>query len=199
MKKYFIYAAMSALGISALAGPEPYQAINTNEASSIVEILSHSGQFDPTTAMSLLDEGFLPEGLPVSSELTAGIISYATELLGRPYLRGGKTPSGFDCSGFTSHVFGKFGLSLSPSSSTQFTQGEEISIGEARPGDLIFFSGRRVSKTNIGHVGMIVDVVPSTGQVKFIHSASNGGVRYDVYPDDPYYNTRYIGIRRVLD
>lgn len=168
-----------------------------DNSSSIVEILTANDKFDSTTALLTLDE--TPSVAPAFSHKAEEIIGYASNLLGRPYRRGGKTVKGFDCSGFTSHIFGQFGVRLSASSSTQYLQGESIDIADARPGDLIFFSGRRISTSRVGHVGMIVDVDAATGKVKFIHSATSGGVKYDTYPDDGYYANRYIGTRRVID
>ena len=172
---------------------------SVDEASSIVEILTANDDYDPTTALLTLDEDSDLGQAPHFSHKAAEIISYASVLLGKPYRSGGKTVKGFDCSGFTSHVFGQFGISLNPSSSAQYLQGEKIDIADARPGDLIFFSGRSSSTSRVGHVGMIVDVDSSTGQVKFIHSASSGGVKYDTYPDGGYYTGRFIGTRRVID
>lgn len=170
-----------------------------DEASSIVEILTANDDYDPTTALLTLDAPGSDGFRPFFSHKAAEIIGYASNLLGKPYRSGGKTVKGFDCSGFTRYVFGQFGITLNASSSAQYLQGEKIDLADARPGDLIFFSGRRKSATRVGHVGMIVDVDSSTGQVKFIHSASSGGVKYDTYPDAGYYSSRFIGTRRVID
>ena len=83
-------------------------------------------------------------------------------------------------------------------SSAQYTQGIGVPIGEIRPGDLLFFGGRRSGKARVGHVGMAVDVDES-GTVTFIHAATSGGIRYDRYPDGGYYSNRFIGARRVLE
>ena len=62
------------------------------------------------------------------------------------------------------------------------------------PGDLIFFKGHSASGSGIGHVGMITEVVGK--QIKFIHSAWSGGIRFDYLHAD-YYHNRFMGIRRV--
>lgn len=67
---------------------------------------------------------------------------------------------------------------------------------DVQPGDLIFFNGHRAGGQRIGHVGMVVRV--SGKQVKFIHSAWNGGVRYDYLHAD-YYARRFRGVRRVVN
>lgn len=158
---------------------------------------------NPTTAFITLDDNASTELVQMhfnnsgSSALIGEIIDYASKFLGRPYRRGGKGPSGFDCSGFTSFVFRNFDISLSPSSRDQFTQGERISRGEIQPGDLLFFAGRRGGKT-VGHVAMAVSV-DENGTVKFIHAANGGGIRHDTYPDGGYYSNRYLGARRVIN
>lgn len=157
---------------------------------------------NPTTAFLLLDAIATKEmedlGLESSEDarLVSDIIAYATQYLGRPYRSGGKGPSSFDCSGFTSFVFANFDIKLSPSSREQYTQGESIANSEIRPGDLLFFSGRKGGKT-VGHVAMAVEV-NDDGSIRFIHAARHGGIRHDTYPDGGYYSARYLGARRVL-
>lgn len=124
------------------------------------------------------------------------MLSYAKNYIGRPYRIGSTGPKSFDCSGFTSYVFHQFGYDLLRTSSSQYTQGETISIDDAHPGDLIFFSGRKVSK-NVGHVGIITDVNPITGAISFIHASTSRGVRIDTL-NDAYFSRRYIGIKRIL-
>lgn len=130
-------------------------------------------------------------------ELQADLVEYAKNYLGCRYRSGSKGPRTFDCSGFTSFIFKKFGYSLNPSSRTQGTQGEEVSLNEAQVGDLIFFSGRRVSDM-VGHVGMITDIDNETGKIKFIHASVGNGVMIDTYPDGGYYSKRFISVRHIL-
>ncbi len=124
------------------------------------------------------------------------VIDYAKGFLGTPYRRGSKGPKSFDCSGFTSYIFRRFDINLGASSRSQYLDGTYIDDSDVRPGDLVFFSGRRGGKT-VGHVGIAVDVAPD-GRITFIHAATSGGIRYDTYPDDGYYSNRYIGARRVF-
>lgn len=137
-------------------------------------------------------------GLMTGTEgLESDIVDYAKTFIGTRYRRGSKGPSAFDCSGFTSYVFRNFDLSLGASSRVQATQGEAITLSDARPGDLVFFSGRRAGKT-VGHVGIVVSV-GDDGSVKFIHAATSRGVRIDTYPDGGYYSRRFHCIRRVIN
>lgn len=127
--------------------------------------------------------------------LVGDLINVARQHLSTRYRSGGTTPKGFDCSGFTRFCFNKFGISLPHSSAAQGSVGIEVDKEAAKPGDLIFFGGHRVGESRIGHVGMITEVVGD--RIKFIHSAWNGGVRYDYLHAD-YYERRFKGIRRVV-
>lgn len=135
------------------------------------------------------------EPVEESPEYIDDLIGYAKNYIGLHYRRGGKTPKGFDCSGFTGHVFKQFGLSLNASSRSQYTQGDRILPGELQPGDLVFFSGRRGGTKSVGHVGIVVEV-NADGTFKFIHSAISSGITISD-STEPYYRSRYVGARRV--
>lgn len=122
------------------------------------------------------------------------VISFAKEHLSTRYRSGGTTTRGFDCSGFTRFCYNKFGIALPHSSAAQGHVGEAIDKDAAQPGDLILFKGHSAGGHRIGHVGMITEVIGN--QIKFIHSAWSGGVRYD-YLHANYYQRRFMGIRRV--
>ncbi|WP_235856979.1 C40 family peptidase [Occultella glacieicola] len=77
----------------------------------------------------------------VTSASAAAVIDIAYRYVGTPYVYGGGTPSGFDCSGFTSYVFAQVGISLPRSSSAQRGSGTVVSASEAQPGDLIWWPG----------------------------------------------------------
>lgn len=71
----------------------------------------------------------------------AAIVAEARKHVGTPYVHGGTSPGAFDCSGFTSYVFSKFGVNLPPSSGAQRNVGRQVSASEARPGDLVWWPG----------------------------------------------------------
>lgn len=125
------------------------------------------------------------------------LLRYADRLIGVPYKApGGRSPAGFDCSGFTFYCFRANSIYLPYSSHDQAEIGKEVPIAEAEAGDLIFFQGYDVTDKGVHHVGIVVS--KKGERVKFIHSSSHGGVHYE-YLDSPYYRARFIMIRRVHD
>lgn len=127
--------------------------------------------------------------------MVSNLLGFARKHLTIRYRSGGTTTRGFDCSGFTRFCFSQFGISLPHSSAAQGTVGRPVDKSDAQPGDLIVFKGHSAGGSRIGHVGLITEVVGN--RIKFIHSAWNGGVRYDYLHAD-YYQRRFMGVRRVL-
>jgi hypothetical protein len=125
------------------------------------------------------------------------LIDYARLSLGKPYRYAGRGPASFDCSGFTSYVYAHFGYSLNHSSSGQMHQGRPVRKGikHLQRGDLVFFSGRRISQTP-GHVGIVIGLDPGGKSFTFIHAARTGVIISHLY--EPYYEARYLGARRLL-
>ncbi len=109
-------------------------------------------------AAASLSRGGAP--MPGSSN---SILNYAYRFMGTPYRWGGTTPSGFDCSGFTSYVFGAFGYGIGRDTGAQLGSGSSVSYSELQPGDLVFTNGG-------GHVGIYV------GGGQYIHSPHTGDV-----------------------
>lgn len=125
------------------------------------------------------------------------LLKKAESQLGTPYRWAGKQPGGFDCSGFVLYCYGStLGIKLPASGTEYWHTGTPVSRANARPGDVICFTGYHPNTTVIGHVGMITEVTPT--EIYFIHSALNGGVRYDVL-SSAYYKARFLGIRRILN
>jgi cell wall-associated NlpC family hydrolase len=123
------------------------------------------------------------------------LINFAKRFLGTPYRYAGSTPSGFDCSGFISYIFGNFGLSLVHSSYGMAELGETVRLSEIRPGDLMFFKGSDLNSTRVGHVAMVVEVSP--GVIKFIHSSTSRGVTMENFKTSKYFIPRFIKAKRL--
>lgn len=126
------------------------------------------------------------------------ILDYAFKFKGVPYRHGASSPRGFDCSGFTSYVFKRFGISLDRRSGAQIHDGRRISRSELQPGDLVFFNGRAVN-SRIGHVGIVTEVDKNkSGGFKFIHAAVRSGIT-ESHSSESYYSKRYMGACRVVE
>lgn len=132
-----------------------------------------------------------------ASILIQKMLDFAVSFMGTHYCRGAVGPKAFDCSGFTSYVFGQFGYALNRTSRQQINDGEKVEQDELRPGDLVFFNGRAVNR-NIGHVGIVTEVDSSGVGFSFIHASSSQGVCVSKYPDEEYYQKRYIGACRPI-
>ena len=122
------------------------------------------------------------------------LLKDAEKYLGAPYKYGGNTSSGFDCSGFTSKVFGENNKNLPRRSTDQAAQGEEISIRNVKPGDLLFFATSGGSK--VSHVGIVHDI-GNDGEVKFIHASTSKGVIISSL-NEKYWNQSFLHAQRIL-
>ena len=120
----------------------------------------------------------------VSSASGQAVLDYAYRFLGTPYVWGGTTPSGFDCSGFTQYVYRHFGVNLPRVSRAQGTYGTKVSYSNLQAGDLVFFGSGGIS-----HVGIYI------GGGNMIHSPRPGkSVEISTMR---YHN--FITARRVLN
>lgn len=104
-----------------------------------------------------------PKPPAASNASGSAVLNYAYQFLGTPYVWGGSTPSGFDCSGFTSYVYRKFGVNLPRVSRSQATVGTTVAYSDLQAGDLVFFGSGSIS-----HVGIYI------GGGNMIHSPRPG-------------------------
>lgn len=127
----------------------------------------------------------------VSSSVSK-VLKYARSALGIPYVFGGTTRSGFDCSGFTAYVYSKVGKRLPHSAAAQSAYGSYVSRSNLRAGDLVFFDTNG-GHNNITHVGIYM------GGGKFIDASSSRprAVTIDSL-NSSYYSSRYMTARRIL-
>jgi cell wall-associated NlpC family hydrolase len=117
------------------------------------------------------------------------IIATAKKYIGVPYVWGGETPNGFDCSGYVQYVFKVHGINLNRTTETQYKHGTYVSKSNLKPGDLVFF--QNTYRAGISHVGIYI------GDGKFIHASSSKGVTISNLSSS-YYTSHYYGARRVL-
>ncbi len=102
------------------------------------------------------------------------LISLARKYLNAPYLWGGKTPFGIDCSGFTQQVFKVAGYQLKRDSSQQILQGREVKLKSALPGDLAFFTNKAGTMNHVGIVLKDEQIIHASGKVKIDQLDSKG-------------------------
>jgi cell wall-associated NlpC family hydrolase len=114
-----------------------------------------------------------------------GVVSIALSQVGTPYVWGGASPGGFDCSGLVMWAFGQVGVSLPHSTYAQYGMGVPVSRDQLQPGDLVFFDG-------IGHVGIYI------GGGEFVHAPHTGDVVKVSSLSEGWYAATYVGARRIL-
>lgn len=121
------------------------------------------------------------------------IVANAQKHLGTPYVWAGSTPSGFDCSGFTSYVMKDFGKELSRRSEDQYNEGKKVKEKNVQKGDLIFFS----NGSGISHVGIVVS---EKGQpIVMIHASSSKGVIITDIESSEYWMKRLHGFATYVN
>ncbi len=133
----------------------------------------------PVTAVSVSSSA--PAPVPAPSH--GNVVSIAMQYLGVPYVWGGASPSGFDCSGFTMYVYAQIGVSLPHYTGAQYAMGVGVSRSQLQPGDLVFFDG-------LGHEGLYI------GNNQFIHAPHTGDV-VKISSITGWYASTYVGARRV--
>ncbi|MCK2156080.1 MULTISPECIES: C40 family peptidase [Exiguobacterium] len=122
-----------------------------------------------------------------SSSTRTRLLSEAAKHKGTPYVWGGTTTRGFDCSGFTSYVYKKAaGKTLPRTSSSQYSSSRKVSVSNVQPGDLVFFS----HGSGIQHVGM------ATSKSSMVNSET-GGVKYSSFKSG-YWGSRLVGAGSYL-
>lgn len=165
-------------------GPAMADAVKSFQAS---QGIYPDGMVGPETYAALLGRD-MPEISRGSNVIARRIISGAMQYIGVPYVFGGTTPYGFDCSGYVKYVFAQAGISLPRTADAQYEVGTPVSTYELIPGDMVFFTTYTYGAS---HVGIYL------GDGNFIHASSSSGVMISSL-NSSYWSSRYIGSRRIL-
>lgn len=132
--------AVGVAGVKAVAKPKP-EPVEEVVAAAVETRSTDSTASRSTSAPPAPSTANIPQ-------TSSGIVSIAEQYIGTPYVYGGASPSGFDCSGFTQYVFGKAGISLPRTAAQQYAAATPVS--DPQPGDLVFFG------SPVWHVGIYV-------------------------------------------
>ena len=123
------------------------------------------------------------------------IIQFGLQQIGTKYVYAGTSPSGFDCSGLMYYIFKKYHVKVSRASRSLTSLGEEISLNEIKKGDFLFFKGRSISSSRVGHVSICIEVTKDS--FKMLH-ATDRGVVVDTFKEISYYQKRFLFAKRFL-
>jgi peptidoglycan DL-endopeptidase CwlO len=134
---------------------------------------------------ALIESDSVEEAIaPAPDARYGGVVGIAMQYLGTPYVWGGASPGGFDCSGFIMYVYSQVGVSLPHHAASQYGMGSPVSREELQPGDLVFFNG-------LGHAGIYI------GGGQFIHAPHTGDVVKISSLSDSWYASTWVGGRRI--
>ncbi|WPC44563.1 NlpC/P60 family protein [Clostridium sp. JS66] len=146
------------------------------------KLAAQSQQTQGLYASAAVSKASLSRGASVSLGSNA-VVNYAYSFIGTPYVWGGTSPSGFDCSGFTQYVYAHFGVGLGRTTYEQINDGSTVSRDQLQPGDLVLFG----TSSNPHHVGIYV------GNGMYIHAPQTG----DVVKVSPLTRGDYLTAKRV--
>lgn len=185
---------VSSLNIRAGAGTD-YGKTGSLSAGKIVEIIGESnGWYQIESGYVSSDYVAIVDAAEAAaSSKGQEIAAFAQTFVGYPYVYGGSSPRGFDCSGFTRYVYSQFGYSINRTASNQMDNGTSVSMSELQPGDLVFFKKSGSGSKRASHVGIYIGgnrfVHASTAQVGVITSSLS----------DAYYTSGFVGGRRLAE
>lgn len=186
--------------VNVRSGPSTeYEVVAKLSSGTIVDLSAREGdwyviRYDDVTGYVSADY-IHPYMAAASSTIGDQVVALAKSLLGVPYVYGGQSPSGFDCSGFTSYVYQQLGYSLPHSATSQwYSSGVTVQRGELQPGDLVMFCDpSRSNGKACSHVGIYI------GNNEFIHASSGSSGKYVRISslNESYYNRYYKGAKRL--
>lgn len=165
-------------------GPATAEAVKAFQKSHGLEA---DGLVGPTTYTALIGRA-MPAVSRGSNYISRRVVQSSLDYIGVPYVFGGTSPSGFDCSGYVRYVFANAGIYLPRTADAQYEVGTPIPMSDLTAGDLVFFSTYEYGPS---HVGIYL------GDGNFINASSSRGVAVDSL-NSSYWGSCYIGARRVM-
>jgi peptidoglycan DL-endopeptidase CwlO len=156
------------------------------------ELFNNTIPFEEITANTPTQEGSLSSTTNKTVQRD-NIISYAKDYIGVPYLYGGNSKKGFDCSGFTQYIMRHHGYNLPRTAQSQGDTYAKIKSGQVTKGDLVFFGS---SKKNISHVGIISSEKGTS--ISMIHASSSKGIMISNIENDSYWTPKIQYYTRVV-
>jgi cell wall-associated NlpC family hydrolase len=160
----------------------PIMVAQSTATKNAVWVATHSGQAPAPPALQSIS--LAQKILAFDAKVTHTALRY----VGVPYVWGGTSFNGVDCSGFVQAVFEHNGIELPRTADSQYEAGRPVKMSDLQPGDVVFFE---TYTAGASHVGIYL------GNGRFVHASSSNGVRVDVLSED-YYASRYLGARRFI-
>lgn len=149
-----------------------------------VEVAAKPEMVVPAVEVPIYQDNYLPTG-----DMSA-LVQLAYSLIGSPYIAGGNTPAGFDCSGFVQYLYNRVGISISRSTSTQIYDGVAVSYENAQPGDILLWGYSSGVPTHSA-------VYVGNGQMIHATNPRQGVIASDVAAWTRGSGTSVIAVRRI--
>ncbi|MDO7888018.1 C40 family peptidase [Hymenobacter cheonanensis] len=154
----------------------------------------------PTAPAVVLVAQHLASPRPAPTGQRDSIVRFALRQVGTPYTWAGTSPlTGFDCSGFITYVFGRFGVPTPHATALLIGAGQAVPRAQAQPGDIVVFNGTAEGSTTPGHAGIVISALGET-PLRFVHASSarrESGVKISQVENSGY-ERRFMQVRRVL-
>lgn len=158
---------------------------SVDEVEAVIEFKETS---DEAIAKQLGNEREITVSVNAASEqMYNQVLNIANQSLGVPYVYGGNTMAGFDCSGFVNYAYQQAGVKLTRKSSLMYFQQDTTKVQTPVPGDLVFFKNTFIP--NISHMGIYI------GNDEFIHAGSQGVAVANV--KTKYWAERFVSFKRL--
>lgn len=176
------YISADLLSDSEVAKPQEVVQNNSNNQ-------ERSQQNNTVTAQKTVAQTQQQAPAPQASGSGQAAANIASQFIGTPYVWGGTSPSGFDCSGLVQYAYRQVGVNISRTSQQQATNGYSVSLSSLQAGDILLFS----YGGSVDHVGIVTD---SSGNFVHASNPSTGVITGNVY--DPWYQSVCVGARRIF-